>query len=124
MRASIPWRHQNIPHPYISIYIKLQSVCLCVCSCLFAGLTAARINLIFCIHIHIWSDCAIGYMILTFEVIKGHFRSNKFLCKVPLAEGEILPPLGEGRRGDTTSTRGEIKSSSALTGKKHSLKDF
>ena len=32
-------------------------------------------------------------MILTFEVIKGNFRSNKFLCKVPLAEGEILPPL-------------------------------
>ena len=51
--------------------------------CLFAGLTAARINLIFCIHIHIWSDCAIGYMILTFEVIKGHFRSNKFLWLVP-----------------------------------------
>ena len=54
-------------------------------SCLFAGLTTARINLIFCIHILIWSDCAIGYMILTFEVIKGHFRSNKFLWQVPLS---------------------------------------
>ena len=72
---------------YISIYIKIQSVCrfvcLSVCSCLNAGLTAERINLIFGMHTHIWSDCAIGYMILTFEVIKGHFRSNKFLCMVP-----------------------------------------
>ena len=59
------------------------SVCLFVCSCLFAGLTAARINLKFGMNTHIWSDCAIGYMILTFEVIKGHFRTNKFLCKVP-----------------------------------------
>ena len=50
-----------------------------VCSCLNAGLTAARINLIFGMHTHIGSDCAIGYMILTFEVIKGHFCSNKFL---------------------------------------------
>ena len=58
-------------------------VCLCVCSCLNAGLTAARINLIFGMHTHIWSDCAIGYMILTFEVIKSNFRSKKFLCKVP-----------------------------------------
>ena len=48
-----------------------------------AGLTAARINLIFGMHTHIWSDCTIGYMVLTIEVIKGHFRSNKFLCKVP-----------------------------------------
>ena len=64
---------------------NLPYVMSVVCSCLFAGLTAARINLIFCIHILIWSDCAIGYMILTFEVIKGHFRSNKFLCKVPLS---------------------------------------
>ena len=54
-----------------------------MCSCLNAGLTAERINLKFGMHTHIWSDCAIGYMILTFEVIKGHFRSNKFLCKVP-----------------------------------------
>ena len=66
-----------------SIYIKIQSVCLSVCSCLFAGLTAARINLIFGMHTLIWSDCAIGYIILTFEVIKGHFRSNKFLWQVP-----------------------------------------
>merc|ERR1711895_88341 len=69
---------------YISTYIKIQSVCLSVCSCFFAGLTAARINLIFGMHTIIWSDCAIGYIILTFEVIKGHFWSNKFLCKVPL----------------------------------------
>merc|ERR1712082_10644 len=34
-------------------------------------------------HTHIWSDCAIGCMILTSEVIKGHFRSNKFLWQVP-----------------------------------------
>ena len=57
---------------------------MCVCSCLNAGLTAARINLIFGMHTHIGSDCAIGYMILTFEVIKGHFRSNKFLWLVPI----------------------------------------
>ena len=60
-------------------------MCLCVCSCLNAGLTAAQINLIFGIHTHIGSDCAISYMILTFEVIKGHFRSNKFLWQVPLS---------------------------------------
>ena len=71
---------------YISIYIKLQSVCLSVClsvcSRLNAGLTADRINLKFGMHTHIWSDCVIGYMILTFEVIKGHFRSNNFLWLV------------------------------------------
>ena len=55
-----------------------------VCSYLNAGLTTARINLIFGIHNHIGSDCAIGYMILTFEVNKGNFRSNKFLWQVPL----------------------------------------
>ena len=60
------------------------SVCLSVCSCLNVGLTAARISLIFGMHSHIRSDCAIGYMILIFEVIKGHFRSNKFLWQVPL----------------------------------------
>ena len=60
-----------------------------VCSCLNAGLTAARINLIFGTQNHIGSDCAIGYMILTFEVIKGHFRSNKFLCMV------LLVAIGE-----------------------------
>merc|ERR1711895_129247 len=71
---------------YIYIYIYKVSiclcVCLCVCSCLNAGLTAAPINLKFGMHTHIRSDCAIGYIILTFEVIKGHFRSNKFLCVV------------------------------------------
>ena len=70
---------------YIYIY-KIAiclSVCMYVCLCLNAGLTAARINLIFGMHTLIWSDCAIGYMILTFKVIKGHFRTNKFLCKVP-----------------------------------------
>ena len=51
-------------------------VCVCVCSCLNAGLTAVRINLIFGKHTHICSDCAIGYMISTFEVIKSHFRSK------------------------------------------------
>ena len=33
-------------------------------------LTAAQINLIFGIHIHIGSDCAIGYMILTSRSLK------------------------------------------------------
>ena len=51
-------------------------VCLFVCSCLNAGLTVAPINLIFGMHTLIESDCAIGYMILTFEVIKSHFRSK------------------------------------------------
>ena len=55
-----------------------------VCSCLIAGLTAAPINLKFCMHTLIRRDCAIGYMIFTFEVIKGHFRSNNFLWQVPL----------------------------------------
>ena len=70
-----------------------------MCLCLNAGLTASPINLIFSMHTHIRRDCAIGYLILTFEVIKGHFRSNKFLCKVPLAEGEISPQL-EGAEGE------------------------
>ena len=52
-----------------SIYIKIESVCLSVClsvcSCLFAGLTAARINLKFGMHTLIGSDCAIGYIIFT-----------------------------------------------------------
>jgi len=70
------------------IYIYKITICLCVClsvcSCQNEGLTAARINLIFCIHTLIWSDCAIGYIILIFEVIKGNFRSNKSLWQVPL----------------------------------------
>merc|ERR1712121_610951 len=74
---------------YIYTYIYVNTICLsvCVCVCLYlnAGLTAARINLIFGMHTLIWSDCAIGYIILTFEVIKGHFRSNKFLWQVPFS---------------------------------------
>ena len=34
--------------------------------------------LIFGMHNHVGSDCAIGFMILTFEV----YGLNKFLCKV------------------------------------------
>ena len=68
-----------------------MSVCLSVCSCLNAGLTAARINLIFGMHTLIGSDCAIGYMILTFEVIKGHYRSNKFPWLVPHGVKVTLP---------------------------------
>ena len=56
---------------------------VCMILCLFTDLTTAWINLIFRMHTHIRRDCAIGYMILTFEVIKGHFRSNKFLWLVP-----------------------------------------
>ena len=61
---------------YLIINESCLSVCVRLCSCLFAGLTAARINLIFDMHTLIWSDCAIGYIILTFEVIKGHIRSK------------------------------------------------
>ena len=81
-------------HIYIYIYTITICVCVClsvcvfVCSCLNAGLTAARIILIFGMHTLIWSDCTIGYIILTFEVIKGHFRSNKSLWQVPL---DFLP---------------------------------
>ena len=67
---------------YIYIITISLSVCLSVCSCLFTGLTAAPINLIFGMHTYIRRDCTIGYMILTFQVSKGHFRSNKFLFKV------------------------------------------
>ena len=38
----------------------------------YSSLTAALINLIFCMHTHIRSIGVIGYMNLTFEVIKGH----------------------------------------------------
>ena len=59
------------------------SVCLSVCSCLNHVLTAAPIDLIFGMHTHSIYRSAIGYIFLTFKIIKGHFRSNKFLCKVP-----------------------------------------
>ena len=67
-----------------------------VCLCLFTDLTAAPVNLIFGMHTHIRSDCVIGYMILTFKVIKGHLRSNKFLCAVVCeAIGEESPHCRE-----------------------------
>ena len=85
---------------YIYIYIYKVAiclfVCLSVCSCLYAGLTAEMINMKFGMHTHIWSACAIGYMNLNFEVFKGHFRSNKFLWQIPSGGG--------GRRGDTEET--------------------
>ena len=71
------------------------SISVSVCSCLNAGLTAARINLIFGMHTLIGFDCNIGYIILTFEIIKGHFRSNKLLCKVP--SGVLCGTLGSKR---------------------------
>ena len=39
----------------------------------------AKKNTLIYIHVHIFN-----YMILTFDVIKGHFRSNKILCQVPV----------------------------------------
>ena len=38
----------------------------------YSSLTAALIDLIFCMHTHIRSIGVIGYINLTFEVIKGH----------------------------------------------------
>ena len=49
-------------------------------------------------HTHIRRDCAIGYMILTFEVIKGHFRSNKFLWQVPLSFLNHILPKGYSQK--------------------------
>ena len=40
-----------------------DSVCVVVCSCLFTGLTAAPVNLIFGMHTHIRSNYFIGYII-------------------------------------------------------------
>ena len=51
--------------------------------CDFTALTAAPINLIFGMHNHIRCRSVIGYMILTFDVTKCHFKSNKILCQVP-----------------------------------------
>ena len=34
-------------------------------------------------HTHGRSRSVIGYVILTFQIIKGHFKSNKFLYKIP-----------------------------------------
>ena len=99
-----------------------------MCSCLNAGLTAERINLKFGVHIHIWSDCAIGYMILTFEVIKGHFRSNKFLCKVPSRNrGEPKQIVVNPKKYIVAINRVDLdpkkyKSPSALTGPKGPLR--
>ena len=45
-------------------------------------LTAAPNNLIFGMHNHFRCRSVVGYMILTFDVIKGHFISNKVLCQV------------------------------------------
>ena len=38
----------------------------------YSSLTAALIDLIFCMHTPIRSIGVVGYMNLTFEVIKGH----------------------------------------------------
>ena len=84
-----------------------MSVCMCVCSCLNAGLTAERINLIFGMHNLIWSDCAIGYIILTFEAIKGHFRSNIYI----VTRGQTGPgvkTLGSNR-GLLPTTPGPVR---------------
>ena len=62
------------------------------------GLTAAPVNLIFDMHTHIICSCVIGYMILTFDVIKGHFRSNKFLCQVPVDGGPASAGVPCGKR--------------------------
>ena len=68
---------QNMPIKNHRLYEKICSplkkildpslvcVCVSVCLCLNAGLTAVRIDLIFDMHTLIWSDCAIGYIILT-----------------------------------------------------------
>ena len=66
------------------------------------GLTAARINLIFGMHIHIWSDCTIGYMALTFEVIKSHFRSKNVSLagtRVPTHGVKVTLPIYHGHFG-------------------------
>ena len=58
-------------------HIICLSVCLSVC--LFVSqlhLTAAPIDLNFGMHTHSIYRSVIGYILLTFEVIKGHFRSH------------------------------------------------
>ena len=69
---------------FIILFYFRVCVCVFVCSHLFNFLTAAPIDLIFSMHTHIRYRSVIGYMILTFDVIKGHFRSNKILCQVPV----------------------------------------
>ena len=54
-------------------------VCLCVCLCLNYVLIAAPIDLIFGMHTHSIYRSAIGYIFLTFEVIKGLYRYFLFL---------------------------------------------
>ena len=57
----------------LSVFLSVcLSVSLSVCLFMSKGM-----------HTPIGSDCTIGYMILTFKIFKGHFRSNKFLSKVP-----------------------------------------
>ena len=41
----------------------------------YSSLTAALIDLIFCMHTPIRSIGVVGYMNLTFEVIKGHYNN-------------------------------------------------
>ena len=45
----------------------------------YSSLTAALIDLIFCMHTPIRSIGVVGYMNLTFEVIKGHYNNLLFL---------------------------------------------
>ena len=52
------------------------SFCMCVCSCLNHVLTAAPIDLSFGMHTHSTEISVIGYIFLSFEVIKGHFKCH------------------------------------------------
>ena len=90
-------RHERTHTPTDTLYLYLiykdrvcLRACVSVCSCLNHVLTAAPIDLIFGMHTHIRYRSVIGYIFLTFEVNKGHFRSNRFLCKVPEPSFSIL----------------------------------
>ena len=64
-----------VPHVSSFVYMGLQKwggLVGAISRGDYSSLTAALIDLIFCMHTHIRSIGVIGYINLTFEVIKGH----------------------------------------------------
>ena len=88
-------------------------------------------------HNHIRCRSVIGYMILTFDVTKCHFKSNKILCQVPESSLRMIYvnfhkpicPLWPFKNCYATVTAdnsyinsSSSRSSSSIAGERHSLR--
>ena len=60
------------PHSFTWVCKSVEASSALIWGRDYSSLTAALIDLIFCMHTHIRSIGVIGYINLTFEVIKGH----------------------------------------------------